>query len=73
MHEDVHIKLFMYSLKGATLEWCRSLPAASIRSLTGFHTAFNSFCKDYFPAACLYENSCEESSSLHEASFAPED
>jgi hypothetical protein len=73
MHEDVQIKLFRYSLKGAALEWCRSLPAASIRSLTGFHTTFNSFCKDYFPADCLYENCCEEFSSLHEASAGPED
>jgi hypothetical protein len=73
MHEDVHINLFRYSLKGAALGWCRSLPAASIRSLIGFHTAFNSFCKDYFPANCLYENCCEELSLLHEASAGPED
>jgi hypothetical protein len=73
MHEDVQIKLFRYSLKGDALEWCRSLPAVSIRSLTGFHTAFNSFCKDYFLADCLYENCCEEFSSLHEASTGPED
>jgi hypothetical protein len=72
-HEDVRIKLFRYSLKGAALEWCRSLPAASIRSLTGFHTAFNSFCKDYYPAVRLFENCCEEFSSLHEASVGPED
>jgi hypothetical protein len=45
----------------------------SIRSLTGFHTTFNSFCKDYFPADCLYENCCEEFSLLHEASAGPED
>jgi hypothetical protein len=25
-HEDVQIKLFKFSLKGAALEWCRSLP-----------------------------------------------
>jgi hypothetical protein len=72
-HEDVQIKLFRCSLKGASLEWCRSLPAASIRSLTGFHTAFNSFCKDYYPADCLFENCCEEFSLLHEASAGPED
>ena len=60
-------------MKGDSLEWCRSLPATSIRSLTGFHTAFNSFCKDYFLADCLYENCCEEFSSLHEASAGPED
>jgi hypothetical protein len=45
----------------------------SIRSLTSFHTAFNSFCKDYYPANCLFENYCEEFSSLHEASAGPED
>jgi hypothetical protein len=72
-HEDVQINLFRYSLKGAALEWCRSLPAASIRSLTGFHTAFNSFCKDYYPADGLFENCCEEFSLLQEASAGPED
>jgi hypothetical protein len=73
MHEDVQINIFRYSLKGAALEWCRSLPAASIFSLTGFHKTLNSFCKDYFPADCLYENCCEKFSSLHEASAGPED
>jgi hypothetical protein len=73
MHEDVQIKLFRYSLKGAALDWCRSLPTASIHSLTDFHTAFNSFCKDYYPADYLYENCCEEFSLLHEASAGPED
>jgi hypothetical protein len=60
-------------LKGASLEWCRSLPTASIHSLTGFHTTFNSFCKDYYPVDCLFENCCEEFSSLHEAYVGPED
>jgi hypothetical protein len=72
-HEDVQIKLFRYSLKGAALDWCRSLPSASICSLAGFHTAFNSFCKEYFPADCLYENCCEEFSLLREASAGPAD
>jgi hypothetical protein len=72
-HEDVQIKLFRYSLKGVALDWCRSLPTASIHSLKGFHTAFHSFCKDYFPSECLYENCCEEFSSLHESSAGPED
>jgi hypothetical protein len=73
MHEDVQINLFRCSLKGVSLEWCRSLPAASIRSLLGFHTTFNSFCKDYYPADCLFENCCEDFSLLHEASASPED
>ena len=41
--------------------------------MTGFHTTFNSFCKDYFPAECLYENCCDEFSLLHKASVGPED
>jgi hypothetical protein len=41
--------------------------------LKGFHIAFHSFCKDYFPSECLYENCCEEFSSLHESSAGPED
>jgi hypothetical protein len=72
-HEDVQINIFRYSLKGAALEWCRSLPTASIRSLAGFHTTFNSFCKDYYPVVRLFESCCEDFSSLHEASFGPKD
>jgi hypothetical protein len=72
MHEDVQIKLFRYSLKGAALDWCRSLPIASIDSLHSFHAAFNSFCKDYFPAECLYENCCDEFSLFHEDSASHE-
>jgi hypothetical protein len=65
MHEDVQIKLFKYSLQGIAHDWCRSLPIASINSLTGFHAAFNSFCKDYFSAEYLYENCCDEFSLLY--------
>jgi hypothetical protein len=50
VHEDVQIKIFKYSLRGIAHHWCRSLPVASINSLTSFHAAFNSFYKDYFPA-----------------------
>ena len=56
MHEYVQIKIFGYLLGGASLDWCQSLPTASINSLTGFHTSFNSFCKDYFLAEHLYES-----------------
>ena len=73
MHEDVQINIFKYSLKGDALDWCQSLSTASIHSLTGFHTTFNSFCKDYFPTECLYENWCDEFSWLHKASTGPED
>jgi hypothetical protein len=73
MHEDVQIKFFRYSLKGATLDWCRSLPTAIIHSLTRFHTTFNLFFKDYFPAECLYENCCDEFSLLHKSIVGPKD
>jgi hypothetical protein len=73
MHDNVWINLFRYSLKGAALEWCPSLLAARIRSLAGFHTSFDSFCKDYYPAIHLFENYCEDFSSLHEAFVGPED
>jgi hypothetical protein len=66
------LNLFRYSLGGAALDWCQSLPTASINSLTGFHTTFNSFCKDYFPAEHLYESCCDEFSLFHEASVGPE-
>jgi hypothetical protein len=65
VHEDVHIKIFRYSLEGIACDWCRSLPIARINSLTGFHANFNLFCKYYFPAEYLYENCCDEFSLLH--------
>jgi hypothetical protein len=72
VHEDVQINLFRYSLEGIAHDWCRSLPIASINSLTGFHAAFNSFCKDYFSAEYLYENCCDEFSLLHKDSASHE-
>jgi hypothetical protein len=60
VHEDVKIKIFRYSLKGAALDWCRSLPAASINSLKGFHDTFNLFCKDEFSADVLFPECCHE-------------
>jgi hypothetical protein len=38
----------------------RSLPIASIISLTDFHAAFHSFCKDKFSADFLYPECCHE-------------
>jgi hypothetical protein len=62
-----------FSLEGIAREWCRSLPNASVSSLTDFHSAFNSFCKDYFPVEYLFEGCCEEFSSFHKALFVEED
>jgi hypothetical protein len=60
VHEDVKIKIFRYSLKGETLDWCRSLLASSIDSLASFHNPFNIFCKEDFSAESLFENCCDE-------------
>jgi hypothetical protein len=59
VHEDVKIKIFRCSLKGASLDWCRSLPASSINSLESFHDAFNIFYKVKFSAESLFENCCD--------------
>jgi len=65
VHEDVQIKLFRYPLEGISLDWCRSLPNASVSFLTGFHSTFNSFCKEYFPVEYLFEGCCKEFYLLH--------
>ena len=44
IHEDVQINFFRYSLEGFSLNWCWSLPNASISSLENFHVAFHLFC-----------------------------
>jgi len=66
VHEDVRMKLFRYSLKGAALDWCRSLPPSSINSLKGFHDAFNLFCKDGFLADVLFPECCHEYDLFHQ-------
>jgi hypothetical protein len=39
-HEDVLIKMFIFSLEEHTREWCQSLPAASIHLLKDFCAEF---------------------------------
>jgi hypothetical protein len=53
-HEDVLMKMFMYSLEGEAREWFRSLPPSSISSLKYFHVAFHNHCKKYFSNECLF-------------------
>jgi hypothetical protein len=60
LHEDVQIKLFKFSLEGIALDWCQSLPSASVSSLADFHAAFHVFCEDHFPADLLYPQCCHE-------------
>ena len=40
-HEDVRMKMFLYSLDGDAREWHFSLPPSSISSLKDFHTVFH--------------------------------
>jgi hypothetical protein len=68
VQEVVQIKIFRYTLEGISLDWCRSLPIASISSLIGFHATFNSFCKEYFSSEHIFEGCCDQFSLLHKDS-----
>jgi hypothetical protein len=41
VHEDVLIKMFIFSLEEHAREWCQSLPNDNIHSLKEFHTVFH--------------------------------
>jgi hypothetical protein len=58
-HEDILMKMFMYSLEGDARQWYRTLHASSISSLKDFHDVFYSHCKIIYPAERLFENCCE--------------
>ena len=68
IHEYVLIKLFTYSLDGATQDWCRSLPVACITSLRHFHVALRLFCKEKCAADFLYQECCYEFDLLSKGS-----
>ena len=59
-HDDVRMKMFMYSLDGDAHEWYFSLTPSSISYLKDFHTVFHKHCKRYFSVEFLFENCCEE-------------
>jgi hypothetical protein len=59
-HEDVLMKMFMFSLDGDAREWYRSLPPASISSLEQFHAAFNKHCQRYYSSELICHNCCKE-------------
>jgi hypothetical protein len=59
-HEDVLMKMFVFSLDGDAREWYRSLPPASISSLEEFHAAFNKHCQRYYSSELICHNCCEE-------------
>jgi hypothetical protein len=68
VHEDVQIKLFKFSLDGIALDWCRSLPNASVSSLADFHAAFHLFCKEIYSADLLYPKCCHDFNLLNKKS-----
>ena len=57
-HEDVLMKMFMYSLDGSARKWYRTLPPSSISSLKNFHDTFNSYYKRIYPDECILEDCC---------------
>jgi hypothetical protein len=68
VHEDVQIKLFKFSLEGTALDWCQSLPSASVSSLADFHAAFHLFCKEIYSADLLYPECCHDFNLLNKKS-----
>jgi hypothetical protein len=60
-HEDVLMKLFMFSLEKDARLWYKSLPHSSIPSLKCFHTLFHQHCKRIYSAEILFEDCCDTS------------
>lgn len=59
-HEDVLMKLFMYSLDGSVHEWFRSLPTSTISSLKELHESFHYYCEGIYSSELLLHNYYEE-------------
>ena len=58
-HEDVLLKMFMFSLAGDDRKWYHSLPPASISSLVEFHADFTAHCQKLYPSELIFHNCCE--------------
>jgi len=58
-HEDVLLKMFMFSLVGDARKWYHSLPPATISSLSDFHAAFTTYCQRLYPPELICHNCCE--------------
>jgi hypothetical protein len=59
-HEDVLMKMFMFSLEGDARKWYQSLPPANISSLEQFHAAFNMHCQKFYSSELIFHSCCEE-------------
>ena len=60
VHEDVLIKMFIFSLEEHARKWCQSLPTTSIHSLKEFHIVFHHHYKIFYLANLLFLNCCKE-------------
>jgi hypothetical protein len=58
-HEDILMKMLMYSLDGDARKWYFSLPPSIISSLKDFHRVFNENFKRFYPYESIYHNCCE--------------
>jgi hypothetical protein len=58
-HEDILMKMFMYSLDGDARKRYFSLPPSNISSLKDFHRVFNEHCKRFYPSKSICHNCCE--------------
>jgi hypothetical protein len=70
-HEDVLMKLFMFSLERDARLWYKSLPHSSIPSLKEFHTTFHHRYERYFSQEFLLEHCCEEYISHDKVESSP--
>ena len=59
-HEDVLLKMFMYSLEENARQWYQSLPISSISSIKYFHASFYVYCKRIYSTDLLLEDCCEQ-------------
>jgi hypothetical protein len=57
-HEDVLMKLFMFSLEKDARLWYKYLPHSSIPSLKYFHILFHQHCKRIYSTEILFEDCC---------------
>jgi hypothetical protein len=70
-HQDVLMKMFMFSLEGYSREWYRSLPPASISSLEWFHAVFNMHCQTFYSSKLVFHSCCEEYKDCVQDIFDP--
>jgi hypothetical protein len=59
-HEDVLLKMFMFSLVGDARGWYHSLPLASISSISEFHATFNRRYQKLYSSEFICHSCCEE-------------